>query len=359
MIKAAGIQVVLCTNGIPLNRTEITERIIGLGVDAVSVSLDSPDPAYNDQCRPARNHQHGHADVIAGARRPLATRAGQTRPRVGLYMVVTRRNIQQVTAMGQLAADLGMDYFVPQPISLAPGHPLRSELGLVTEHATAVTKELTRLHDARLSIGLPDRSYAASFAATLRRESPGFVAGCFGGHTLFFIEPDGSVWDCPSYLKIAATPPSRHRKIRGGDARRLFGPAYQDCAADCGLFSRDCVNMWPLTGFALPGTAALRWHSPRDWEDWNGFSPVARLNLPRARELSKRLAEAGVPNSIGSFGLTSNDQRRVFAHLQPALCRRSRDFVDTTLAIILSEHDDEQRIAEMAGIAAKEITRWD
>jgi perosamine synthetase len=110
---------------------------------------------------------------------------------------------------------------------------------------------------------------------------------------------------------------------------------------------------------ALPGTAALRWHSPGDREDWNGFSPVARLNLPRARELSRRLAEAGVPNSTGSFGLTSNDQRPVFAHLAPAPCRRARDFVETTLAIILSEHDDEQRIAEMAGIAAKEITRWD
>jgi len=103
--------------------------------------------------------------------------------------------------------------------------------------------ELAGLYDARLDIGLPDRSYAASFAATLRSESPGLVAGCFGGHTLFFIEPDGGVWDCPSYLKIAATPPSLQRTIRGGDARRLFGPAYRDCPADCALFSRDCVNM--------------------------------------------------------------------------------------------------------------------
>lgn len=75
------------------------------------------------------------------------------------------------------------------------------------------------------------------------------MAGCFGGHTLFFIEPDGTVWDCPSSLKIAATPPSRHRTIRAGDARQLFGPAHRACPTDCALFSRDCVNMWPLTGF--------------------------------------------------------------------------------------------------------------
>jgi len=65
---------------------------------------------------------------------------------VGLYMVVTRRNIHAVTAMGRLAADLGMDYFVPQPISLAPGHPLRAELGLSSDHVAAVTTELARLY---------------------------------------------------------------------------------------------------------------------------------------------------------------------------------------------------------------------
>lgn len=109
---------------------------------------------------------------------------------------------------------------------------------------------------------------------------------------------------------------------------------------------------------ALSGIETLQWRSPRDREDWNGFSPVARLTLARPRELSRRLAEAGVPNSVGSFGLTANDQRGVFAHLPPAPCRRARHFVDTTLAIIVSEHDDEQRVAAMAGIVAREVTRW-
>src|SRR5258708_17377223 len=91
--------------------------------------------------------------------------------------------------MGRLAADLGMDYSVPQPTSLAPGHPLRAELGLSSDHVAAVTTELARLYDAGLGIGLPDRSYAASFAATLRSELPGFAADCFGGHILFFLVP--------------------------------------------------------------------------------------------------------------------------------------------------------------------------
>jgi len=80
--------------------------------------------------------------------------------------------------------------------------------------------------------------------------------------------------------------------------------------------------------------------------------------VARPRELSQRLAEVGVPNSVGSFALIANDQRRVFAGLSPSPCGRAQHFVDTTLAIVLSEHDDEQRIAEMTDIVAREIARW-
>jgi MoaA/NifB/PqqE/SkfB family radical SAM enzyme len=249
MIKAAGAEVVLCTNGIPLNRPEVTRRIIDIGVDAVSISLDSPDPAENDRYRPARNSRHGHADVIAGARALLAARAGRTRPRVGIYSVITRRTIAALPAMAELAAALGADYFVPQPVSLPPDHPLYHELALRPSHASQVAAALNQVYAAALPVSLPDPSYAASFTATVQDGSPGLVAGCFGGHTLFFIEPDGSVWDCPSSLKIAATPATRQRSIRGADARHLFGSDRPACPADCALFSGDCVNMWPLMDF--------------------------------------------------------------------------------------------------------------
>jgi len=39
-------------------------------------------------------------------------------------------------------------------------------------------------------------------------------------------------------------------------------------------------------------------------------------------------------------------------------CPYARHFVDTTLAVVVSEHDNEQRIAAMADTVAREITRW-
>jgi perosamine synthetase len=109
---------------------------------------------------------------------------------------------------------------------------------------------------------------------------------------------------------------------------------------------------------ALADMPRLRWHQPRGWEDWNGFSPVATLNVPRPRELASRLAYTGVPNSVGSFALIANDQRPVFAHLHPLTCPRASHFIDSTLAVVLTEHDDEHDISAMADTITKEIGRW-
>jgi MoaA/NifB/PqqE/SkfB family radical SAM enzyme len=248
-LKAAGVQVVICTNGLPLNRPEITGRILDLDVDGVSVSLDSADAAYNDSLRPSRTGTHGWSDVVAGVRRLVAGRGHRRRPKIGIYSVVTRSNVESVRDTAALAADLGLDYYVPQPISLAPGHPLHDELSLRPEDRPRVVAGLDRLYQAGLPLSLPDRSYVHRFAAAATTEPLGFVRSCFGGRNLYFIQPDGSVWDCPSHYKISATPPSRRRSIRGATAAEVFGPQDQASCTDCHLFSRDCVSMWPLMGF--------------------------------------------------------------------------------------------------------------
>jgi MoaA/NifB/PqqE/SkfB family radical SAM enzyme len=245
-IKAAGVQVIVCTNGIPLARPHIVQQILAADVDAVSVSLDSVDAAHNDTWRPARNGVHGHAEVLNGVRALLDARRTRPTPRLGLYAVITRLNLDAVTGVAALAAELGCDYFVPQPIALDASHPLHKQLSLTASNAAALRSALSRLY-ARAPVKLPPPSYPARFIDAITAEQPGTVPGCFGGADLFFIEPDGSVWDCPSSLKISATPPLRHRSIRGASAGELFdrtGPC-----ADCHLFSRDCVNMWPLMGF--------------------------------------------------------------------------------------------------------------
>ncbi|MBG0825713.1 radical SAM protein [Planomonospora sp. ID91781] len=247
-VKNTGVQVVVCTNGIPLNRPDLVAGLLERGVDAVSVSLDSADPVYNDTWRPARNGRDGWRQVIDGVTALLAARAacGAAGPKVGLYSVITRRNLPDITAVPALAAELGCDYAVPQPIALSGDHALHGELSLNGAHAAELTERFTALYGARLPLRLPPASYPGRVAAAVRQPT-GRVKRCFGGTTLFFVEPDGSVWDCPSSLKITATPAERRRSIVDATATDLFTPT--GCAADCGLFSVDCVNMWPLMGF--------------------------------------------------------------------------------------------------------------
>ncbi|WP_433435384.1 radical SAM protein [Nonomuraea sp. CA-141351] len=244
LIKEAGCQVVIATNGIPLTRPPVVERLIELCVDGVSVSVDSANAQTNDRLRPSRSGRFGYVDVLAGIRALLDARGDRHAPRVGIYTVVMRERSHEITDMAHLADELGVDYYVPQPISLTPDHKLFAELTHRGEDVQAVAEELSRLYDEPGRLALPDPSYARRFIAAISTQDSGHVPDCFGGARLFFIQPDGSVWDCPSDRRIAATPPERRRTIRDGDARTLF--AERPACTNCSLFSRDCVNMWPL-----------------------------------------------------------------------------------------------------------------
>jgi MoaA/NifB/PqqE/SkfB family radical SAM enzyme len=246
VLKAAGVEVVVATDGIALNRPPVLQGLLDAGVDGLSVSLDSIDPDGNDEYRTSRSGKFGHADVLAGIRAVLATRTTGARPRVGIYTVVHRRNVPQVTALAQLADDLGADYYVPQPISLSPNHPLDAELTPTPEDTVAIAEQLASLYTGGYRVALPDASYARKFVAAIASRSPGMAGDCFGGSELFFIQPDGTWWDCPSDLRIAATPPQRQRSIAGADVKDLLRG--RPPCADCSLFGRDCVSMWPLTG---------------------------------------------------------------------------------------------------------------
>lgn len=254
-LKQAGTEVVVCTDGTALNKPEVTGRLLDLDVDAVSVSLDSADAAYSDRWRPALNRRDGWDSVTAGIRALLTARRGRPRPLVGLYTVITRLNLPEITAVPRLAASLGCDYAVPQPVSLAPDHQLAGTLALTPADVPQLLAQYEELYASGLPLGLPEPDYPGRVAASVAHPA-GLVRGCFGGHTLYFIEPDGSVWDCPSALRIAATPPAARRSIRGQDGAAMFG-APRGCPQDCALFSADCVCMWPLTAFTqMTGAAA-------------------------------------------------------------------------------------------------------
>jgi len=178
----------------------------------------------------------------------LAARGSRGNPKIGLYSVITRRNIPAVGEVAQLTEHLDLDYYVPQPISLTPEHALYHELAFRESDIPALEAALGGLYAGMPAIGLPGNSYRQLLLSTVTMATQ-VAPGCFGGHQLAFIEPDGSIWPCPSRHKIAATTAAQRRTIRGHHAAELFGMHRRTCPHDCALMSDDCVNMWPLMSF--------------------------------------------------------------------------------------------------------------
>lgn len=245
-LTGAGVEVTVCTNGIPLNRPHIRQMLLEHRVHGVSVSLDSADPDLNDLHRSARNGKDGWTTVVSGIRALLGDRGHRATPKIGLYSVLSRLTLAGLPATARLAADLGLDYFVPQPIALEGNHRLHDDLVLREEDLPALARMFAEVYAADLGLGLPSPDYPDQVASTIRHDMQ-MVRGCFGGHQLHFIQPDGSVWDCPSSHKIAAIARAgTQRSIAGRTAADLFPAQTATGECDCPLFSGDCVNMLPL-----------------------------------------------------------------------------------------------------------------
>lgn len=91
---------------------------------------------------------------------------------------------------------------------------------------------------------------------------------------------------------------------------------------------------------------------------WNGYAPLARLDLVSPRRFCERLATLGVPNSVGTYHLTACDQRPMFESATVAPCANAAAFIESLLAVVVTDHDDDRRIRKYADIITKEAAIW-
>lgn len=248
-LKAQGCEVIVCTNGLPLQKKETCHCLLDLSIDAISISLDSHDAQYNDHWRRDKSGQ-GWEGVVQGIQTLVQLRNERgSATKIGVYSVITRQNLTHMVETGQFVSDLGVDYFIIQPISLTSDHPLFEELSLEACHRETFQSQVHKLHQANLGIHLAHPAYIQQVLTTLSPSPLPMIKSCFGGRDLFFIEPNGSIWDCPSMYKIQHTPSDHYCTIKGSSAETLFSQERRCRNTDCALFSQDCVNMWQLMQF--------------------------------------------------------------------------------------------------------------
>lgn len=94
------------------------------------------------------------------------------------------------------------------------------------------------------------------------------------------------------------------------------------------------------------------------FEDPNHQYSLFRLELPRPREFSARLAALGVLNCVGSFLTVAADKVPLFGRYTDDGCLRARNYVDSSLAIILTQRDTDDRIRQIASVIDREARTW-
>lgn len=113
-----------------------------------------------------------------------------------------------------------------------------------------------------------------------------------------------------------------------------------------------------LLGDLVCGVPGIDVLDAPDGQRWNRYSFLATVTLPNPRAFSEHLATCGVPNSVGTFRLVPADQRPELTQYAAAPCQTAATVVDRMLAVVLTDHDDDQRITSYAATIAREARQW-
>ncbi|MDP2308036.1 MAG: radical SAM protein [Pseudomonadota bacterium] len=173
-VKAHGMEGFLTTNGTRLDA--VTDRLVALGWDEVHVSIDGAEAATHDALRGRPGAFRKSVSALCRLRR-LRDQGTGGLPRLGLHMVLTNRNVDELAGVVRLAAALGcyrvdVDALVayrPEQRALALGPAEEARLAARVEEAIA---EADRL-------GVVTTLAAFRRADTLRRgaRAPAVVTG--------------------------------------------------------------------------------------------------------------------------------------------------------------------------------------
>jgi perosamine synthetase len=93
-------------------------------------------------------------------------------------------------------------------------------------------------------------------------------------------------------------------------------------------------------------------------QGWNGYALLARISLRHPRGFCEHLDTLGVANSLGTYRLTPCDQRPMFASFSREPCPAAASFIEALLAVVMTEHDDDECIHRYAHIISQEASRW-
>lgn len=172
----------------------LVDRLVGMGLDSVNVSLDGADAATHDRLR---GHPGSFVRVtdrlraLARARDRAEARGARRRTRIGVTSVLTPDNADQVTALADLVESLGADSlgFIPmheyrdgaEVDGVAPPRPWADRMRRAADELTRLKRERTILENSEGYLALFSRCFEGR-PSPIRCRAPetSLVVDCYG-----------------------------------------------------------------------------------------------------------------------------------------------------------------------------------
>lgn len=239
-LKEARIPSILSTNGTFITR-KVAEQLIENNLIAVFISLDSHKAEYHNKWR-GEFHT-----TIQGIKNLVAQKQKtKSKIKIGIYAVMTKENIGDLIETMDFVINLGVDYFVFQPVWLPKNNPLYKQLSLTERQSVALNCLIFEAKKRRNKITIPNDKYLALLKKNFAKQNIHYIKNCFCGKDFFFIDPKGNIYNCPSTFKINTTSHLLNiKQDKFSDLVSRIGTEKQK-STECKFFSLDCIPMWEL-----------------------------------------------------------------------------------------------------------------
>lgn len=229
-IRSYGMAVHLNTNGLLLNEKNVA-RLHELGVETVSISLESTDPATHDAIR-------GEGMFERTAKGLRALRRGAPEIRIGLNCVANKHNLETLAEMPLWAKREGVDQIKFAPIHTNLQHrdkPIETYQSMIfgEEDIPAFAKVMRELQEDIEETQLQSTStpFFEGMTQLYRPEGAGFY--CYAGYAIAVIDAQGNVAACfdkPGAANVRETP---LHEIWRGSAFQRHRQLVRNCTTNC------------------------------------------------------------------------------------------------------------------------------
>lgn len=231
-LKSFNKQVVLCTNGIVPNEN-LWKDILSTNLDAISFSLDSYKKEYNDYVR-VRDSWQLVINNILNIKSIINQHKLKTK--IGVYSVITKLNLPDLYKTYKFCSkELNLDYYIYQPITLPPQHPMYSQLVIDEKDLKELESQVNKINSSTLKTYKPNKDYINLMFEGLRRKT---INKCFINNNFIFVMPDGVYSQCPCF--------GAKREIR---SLKDTNNANFNQLMECSCFSEECTNIYQLLNF--------------------------------------------------------------------------------------------------------------